>query len=190
MSYGGIGGIGKYQEMATLGNLIRVGYVSDVDVKKRNVRVTFYDKPDENGKPLVSGWLRVLDNRPLITHEKWVMELEEENKYEYEAYYHSHPRDLELGEEYVKTAPEPDVFKNRKIVKYEKRETISENGPVICTCPGPTHGDECHIHGVIERKLHHQKTTVYPWLPYVGQFVLCVYLAYGEHDGFVLGGID
>ena len=178
------------QEAAVLNNIVRVGTVSDVDVENRNARVIFSDKLDENGNPLVSAWLRVLDNRPLVTLCKHIEELGSENKYDYEAYYHSHPRDLGLGEEYVKTAPKPDIYKNRKIVLYEKRETINENGPVICTCPGPTHGDKCSIHGVIEHKLHHQRTTVYPWLPYVGQFVLCLYLPNGEHDGFILGGID
>lgn len=28
-----------------------------------------------------------------------------------------------------------------------------------------------------------------PWLPSVGQFVLCIYLPNGESDGFVIGGI-
>ena len=111
-----------------------------------------------------------------------------ENKYEYEAQYHSHPRDLGLGEKYVKTAPEPDIYKNRKIVKYEKRETIGENTPIPCSCGAV--GTPCPIHGIIEHKLHHQKTTVYPWLPYVGQFVLCLFLPNGEHDGFILGGIN
>lgn len=31
--------------------------------------------------------------------------------------------------------------------------------------------------------------TIRPWLPYVGQFVLCLYLPNGESDGFVIGGI-
>ncbi|MCL2357477.1 MAG: hypothetical protein FWC70_10070 [Defluviitaleaceae bacterium] len=203
---GGIGGASSLQEMSALNNLVRVGYVSDVDVENRSARVTFNDKTDESGNSLVSGWLRVIDNRPLITHEKWVVEVGQENKYEYEAHYHSHPRDLGLGENYVQTAPNPDVFTNRKVVKYEKRETINENEPLRCVddpsghIPPPPHPvscticgapvRECPIHGVIEHKLHHQRTTVYPWLPYVGQFVLCLYLPNGEHDGVVLGGLD
>jgi len=184
-----LGGASEQQAWATLNNLVRVGHVSDVDVDNRNARVTFNDKLDENGEPLVSAWLRVVDNRPLITHEKWVMESGSENKYDYEAYYHSHPRDyINLGEEYVKTAPKPDIFKNRKIVEYEKRETISEGSPAGNTCCGVV--PSCPIEGIIEFKLHHQKTTVYPWLPYIGQFVLCIYLPCGEHDGFVIGGID
>ena len=168
---------GGYNEMAVLNNLVRIGHVSDVDALNRNARVTFNDKLDEDGNPLVSAWLRVIDNRPLITHEKWVEEIGEENKYDYEAHYHSHPRELGLGEKYVQTAPAPDVFKNRKVVKYEKRVAIPQ--------PTPT----CTLEGVIEHKLHHQKTTVYPWLPYIGQFVLCLYIPCGEHDGFVIGAI-
>lgn len=46
---------------------------------------------------------------------------------------------------------------------------------------------------VIENELESQndkeKITVYPWLPYVGQFVVCLYLPNGESDGFVIGGI-
>ena len=30
---------------------------------------------------------------------------------------------------------------------------------------------------------------VEPWLPEVGELVLCLYLPHGEGDGFVLGGI-
>lgn len=36
---------------------------------------------------------------------------------------------------------------------------------------------------------HTHKVVVSPWLPYVGQFVLCIYLPNGESDGFVIGGI-
>jgi len=172
-------------------NIVRVGTVSSVDVDNRIARVAFADKQDAEGKPLISGPLKILQNQPLITIEKWVTEVGEENKWDYEAAYNSHPRKLGLGESYVKDtyATRKDVIKNSKIIKYEKRETINENGAVICTCPGATHGDVCHIHGVIENKPHRQTVTVYPWLPYVGQLVVCIYLPNGESDGFVIGGI-
>lgn len=38
---------------------------------------------------------------------------------------------------------------------------------------------EEHAHGL----------TIRPWLPHVGQFVLCIFLPNGEGDGFVIGGI-
>ena len=177
------------REDSALKNLVRVGTVSSVDVDERLVRVTFTDKQDVDGKPLTSGTLKVLQNQPLITIEKWVMELGEENKYDYETAYNSHPRDLELGEAYVQTpyAELKDVIKNEKVIKYEKRETISEGSPIPNTCCG--NSPSCPLHGVIEHKKHRQTVTVYPWLPYVGQLVVCLYLPNGESDGFVLGGI-
>jgi len=79
-------------ELTTLKNIVRVGMVSSADAGSGTARVAFADKPDTDGKPLISAPLQVV-----------------------------------------------------------ARET--------------------------------------PWLPYVGQFVLCVYLPNGEGDGFVIGGI-
>jgi phage baseplate assembly protein gpV len=36
---------------------------------------------------------------------------------------------------------------------------------------------------------HTHELTITPWLPNVGQLVVCLYLPNGESDGFVLGGI-
>ena len=195
------------REESALKNLVRVGTVSSVDVEKRLVRVEYADKQDVDGKPLISGPLKVLQNQPLVTIEKWVEELGEENKYDYETAYNSHPRALGLGESYVQKpyAELKDVIKNEKIIKYEKRETIDENAPLMCVdeppghIPPPPHpitcnicgapAQKCQIHGVIEHKKHRQTVTVYPWLPYVGQLVVCIYLPHRESDGFVMGGI-
>jgi len=112
---------------------------------------------------LVSGELKVLANQPLITIEKWV----DGEKWNYSAQYSSADRSLGLGESYVKVAPDaPDVITVDKKIDYK-----------------------CPLHGIDETKYHKHVTKVYPWLPYVGQFVLCLYLANGESDGFVLGGI-
>ena len=178
-------------------NIVRVGKVSSVDASNRTVRVAFEDKTDTEGKPLISGVLKVLQNQPLITVEKWVEELGEENKWSFEARYNSQNRGLELSESYVCDSYESlrDVIKNEKIIKYEKRETINENAPIqclngcsqACACGAPI--QKCPIQGVIENKKHRQTVTVYPWLPFVGQMVVCLFLPYGESDGFVLGGI-
>jgi hypothetical protein len=177
------------QEATALKNLVRIGTVSSVDAKKRIVRVEFADKQDVDGKPLISGPLKVLQNQPLITIEKWVEEVGEEVKWDYETEYNSHDRKLGLGESYVKDKyPElKDIIKNEKIIKYEKRETISEGEPIPCSCGAV--GTPCPLHGIIEYKKHRQTVTVYPWLPYIGQLVVCLYLAHGESDGFVIGGI-
>lgn len=36
---------------------------------------------------------------------------------------------------------------------------------------------------------HKHELIIRPWLPSVGQFVLCVFLPNGEGDGFVIGGV-
>lgn len=38
-------------------------------------------------------------------------------------------------------------------------------------------------------ELHTHDVTVKPWMPRVGDSVICLYLPNGESDGFVLGGI-
>ncbi len=179
----------EMDEKAVLNRIVRVGSVSSVDIDSHTVRVVFADKVDGEGNPLISAPLKVIQNQPLITIEKWVEELGSEEKWDYSTEYNSHDRTLGLGESYVnkKYAEMKDVIKNEKIIKYEKRETISEGSPIPVSCTGKA--SECPLNGVIEYKKHRQTVTVYPWLPYIGQFVVCLFLPYGESDGFVLGGI-
>ena len=139
-----------------LKNIVRTGWVSSVNVEERTARVIFEDK----GETIVSGELKVLQNQPLITVEKWV----DGAKWNYDAKYASIDRKLGLGESYTKAAP--DVITVERDIDYK-----------------------CPLHGVDETKAHKHVMTVYLWLPYIGQFVLCLYLPNGESDGFVLGGI-
>ena len=156
---------------STLENIVRTGTVSSVDVENRTARVAFADKLDTEGKPLISGPLKIIQNQPLITIEKWVMESGTENKWELSAQYASADRKLGLEETYKTDVP--DVIENKKIIKYEKTEALSS----------------CALTVVLENKLNRETVKVYPWLPYIGQFVLCLFLPNGESDGFVLGGI-
>lgn len=175
---------------AVLDKIVRVGKVSSVDVEKRTVRVAFLDKQDGDGNPLISGPLKVIQNVPLITVEKWVEELgDKNNKWDFSANYNSHNRNLGIGESYVKDKYETlkDTITDEKIIKYEKRETINDGGAIPVSCGGV--GSPCPLNGIIEYKYNKTLVTVYPWLPYVGQFVVCLFLAIGEGDGFVLGGI-
>ncbi|MCL2697563.1 MAG: hypothetical protein FWE74_05730 [Oscillospiraceae bacterium] len=41
---------------------VRIGAVSSVDSVKRTARVSFADKPDENGRPHISAPLAILNN--------------------------------------------------------------------------------------------------------------------------------
>ena len=143
------------KQVAVLKEIVRIGTVSWVDPNKRTARVIFHDKDE-----LPSGELKVLQNQPLITVEKWV----DGAKWNYDAKYASIDRELGLGESYTTEAP--DVITVERAIDYK-----------------------CPLHGVDETKSHKHVMTVYPWLPYIGQFVLCLYLPNGESDGFVLGGI-
>lgn len=140
------------KQVANLKEIMRVGTVSSVDVESRTARVIFPDRDN-----MTSGTLKVLQNQPLITAEKWV----DGAKWEYDAKYASVPRNLGLGESYTKAAP--DIITN------------------------DTPGGEIKYAG--ETRAHKQKITVYPWLPYIGQLVVCLYLPNGESDGFILGGV-
>ena len=55
------------KQIAILKEIVRIGTVSWVDPDKRTARVIFHDKDE-----LPSGELKVLQNQPLITVEKWV----------------------------------------------------------------------------------------------------------------------
>lgn len=113
------------KEARALSNLVRVGTVSSVDIANRTARVAFADKQDTEGKPLVSGSLKVIQNPPFIPA-------------------HDTPQ---------QTQPKGG---GSGAAAYEE-----------------------HTHELIIR----------PWLPSVGQFVLCIFLPNGESDGFVIGGV-
>lgn len=152
---------------AILQNLVRIGKVSSVDPVKRTARVIFTDHDN-----LVSGELKVLQNQPLLVIEKEV----DGDKWASVAKYASADRGLSGGTiTYTKAVP--DVITLTKSIDYKKVKEISE--------PGST----CKKEGVIDTKTHKHKVTIYPWLPYIGQLVLCIYLPIFNGDGFILGGI-
>lgn len=81
-------------------------------------------------------------------------------KWSYEAQYVTHDRKLGLGESYKKEYP--DIIKTK-----------------TGGCPTGTH-NQCE---------HEQEFKIYPWIPFIGQWVLCLFKPNGEGDGFILGGI-
>lgn len=153
--------MGVNEEIIALKNIIRIGTVSSVNVDNRTARVNFEDKNN-----LVSGELKVMQNQPTITIEKEV----DGETWDLTAKYATANRKLGLGETYGTSTP--DIIALEKKIEYEKKKTIGS----------------CSFTGVIEEKTHKHIVKVYPWLPYVGQMVLCVYLPNGG-DGFVIGGI-
>lgn len=81
-------------------------------------------------------------------------------KWSYEAQYVTHDRKLGLGESYKKEYP--DIIKTK-----------------TGGCPTETH-NQCK---------QEQEFKIYPWIPFIGQWVLCLFKPNGEGDGFILGGI-
>jgi len=67
-----------------LKNLVRVGTVSSVDEGNRTARVQFADKQDTDGKPLISGALKVLKNPPFIPEHNVTQETEEKEGHKHE----------------------------------------------------------------------------------------------------------
>lgn len=109
---------------------------------------------------MVSGTLKVLQNHPVIT----VTNTVNGSNWSFSADYASAPRNLGLGESYDKEIP----------------DTITLTKSIDYLCP---------THGVDETKTHQTYIEVHPWLPYIGQMVVCLYLPVEDGDGFVIGGI-
>ncbi|MEG2513940.1 MAG: hypothetical protein RSA92_01270 [Bacteroidaceae bacterium] len=155
------------QDMTVLNNIVRIGEVQSVDVEKRTARVKFMDKSG-----LISGPLKVVENQPFITVERWV----DGDKWEYKAHYAT--ADRKVGVEGVGYRDElPEEIELEKTIEYMKKLDIPIKPPL------------CEHTGKLEEKVHKEKITIHPWLPYEGQYVLCIYLPKGESDGFVIGGI-
>ena len=47
----------------------------------------------------------------------------------------------------------------------------------------------CPEHGAEDMKTHSERVTIRPWMPYVDQMVLVLYMPYGKYEGYVLGAI-
>ena len=45
------------------------------------------------------------------------------------------------------------------------------------------------ISGTAPENQHKFSVEVFPWLPYIGQMVLCIFIPDGDGDGFVIGGM-
>jgi hypothetical protein len=170
-------------EITGLRNIVRVGTVSSVDFDSRTARVIFADKSDPETGDMISGPLKVIQNQPQILFRKWIEDnsvidgkdpqfvreiiITEGANPNYEHIFHSyHPKEG-VGEKYAKGG----------LADVREYETYMTSDPTYKTKPDYIKESS----GTLIK--------VYPWLPYIGQFVLCVYLPNGESDGFVLGGL-
>lgn len=110
---------------------------------------------------IISAELIVMRNVPFVTIEKWA----DDEKWKLDAEYATVDRSIGIGETYDKAFP--DVIQNEIRLDY--------------LCPA---------HGIDETKVHREIVRIRPWLPYIDQTVLCLYLPFGKYQGFVLGGLN
>ena len=147
--------------MKKLQEITKIGRVSSIDPVSRTARVVFEDEDN-----MVSGPLIVLQNHPTITVERAV----DESKWDYSAKYATADRKLGLGETYSDTIP--DTISLSKTIEYKKENAA----------------EDCPRTGTLEYKTHKETIKVHPWLPYINQMVVCLFLATGDGDGFIIGG--
>ena len=146
--------------MIDLQEQIKIGKVSSVDVKKRTARVIFEDKED-----MVSAELKVLINHPLIK----IVKKDNGAEWGGGGAYNSAPRNLGGGGAY-NSAP-----RNLGGDSYKKTLPDTVDLSKVIIYQGEPHTHNLHVE-------------IHPWLPYVGQFVLCAFPSIGAGDGFILGG--
>ncbi|WP_143145338.1 hypothetical protein [Tepidibacter thalassicus] len=142
--------------------MVRVGTVSSVDVENRTARVKFADKNN-----LVSGPLKVIQNQPLIVYKKWSVDNSVEGDEPNTIKEIDITEEINPDYEAIYHSANQNLNINEKYAKYSGR--IYEPDYI--------------------KNVDKTLIKVYPWLPYVGQLVLCIYLPNGESDGFVIGGI-
>lgn len=73
--------------------------------------------------------------------------------------------------------------------EWEKRQTYngtnsSEDGSILNDYTYPD-----KIHSELEEMQHSADISVYSWLPYIGQTVLCAFVEKGDGDGYIIGGV-
>lgn len=54
---------------AIFNNIVRIGKISSIDSGTNTARVIFADKRDENGNPLISGALKILNNQSVSVND-------------------------------------------------------------------------------------------------------------------------
>ncbi len=133
--------IRKYDDndIRELYDMVRIGIVSSVNEEKMTARV----KIEEQN--IVTGDLKIVQNTPFV-----IMEWKDGSKWNYEADYAQHNRNLGIGDRYKEEYPD---------ILHTWKDTS-------------------------DRVLK-----IYPWMPYIGQWVLCLFKPNGEGDGFIIGGI-
>lgn len=153
------------EDMQEIKDCIAFGIVSSVNAEKMTARVEIADQE------IVSADLKILQNTPLIT----VINTDGGVPWKHQFTYVQHDkREMKLEDDYRKAFPAILQKENYK-KEYTGRETFKKEYPDYLE----TWND----------KGQKQEIRVFPWIPYIGQYVLCLFIPGGDGDGFILGGV-
>lgn len=139
------------------------GIVSRVDAEKMTAKVEISDQD------IVSAELKILQNTPMITVINTEAGVPWHHVYEYVQH---DQRETKLEDEYRKAFPA--ITQKETYKKEYSGESFEKKYPD-------------YLKTWKEDRM--QEIRVFPWIPYVGQYVLCLFLPDGDGDGFILGGI-
>lgn len=152
-------------DIRELQDIVRIGIVSSVNEKKLTARVKIEEQD------IVTGDLKIIQNTPLIT----VINTEGGTPWKHRFKYVQYDgREMKLEDNYRKSFPDILQVEEYK-EEYIEKETFQKEYPDYLETWNDT-GQK-------------QEIRVFPWIPYIGQWVLCIFKPSGEGDGFIIGGI-
>ena len=158
---------------AILRRLVRTGTVSSVDYSRWTARMTLEDQTDADGNPLVTADLPVLQAPPLITLEG----AENDADWDFSGAYATAPVDCDGNRR-------PDLDNLLPYVSYTKAY------PDTCEISRTDQYRQNSVDGdTIVHETWSHRLIVRPWMPYIGQKVVCVFLPLRNSPGFVIGGL-
>ncbi len=153
------------EDIQEIKDCIAFGIVSSVDPEKMTARVEIADQG------IVSTDLKIIQNTPLIT----VINTDGGVPWKHQFNYVQHDgRRVELEDSYREAFP--TILQEEYYQKeYTGRETFEKKYPDYLK----TWNDAGQM----------QEIRVFPWIPYIGQYVLCLFIPDGDGDGFIIGGV-
>ena len=152
-------------DIRELQDMVRIGIVSSVDEGKLTARVKIEEQD------IVTGDLKIIQNTPLITVINTDSGVPWKHRFQYVQF---DGREMKLEDDYRKSFP--DILQAEEYKEeYIGKETFRKKYP-----------DYLETWNDSGQK---QEIRVFPWIPYIGQWVLCIFKPDGEGDGFIIGGI-
>lgn len=89
----------------------------------------------------------------------------------------------------IGTVDSVDKEKRTARVRFEDKDNLISGELIVLKNQPTVIIEETALTYNLETKTHTHQKEISPWLPDIGQIVLCLYLAMDNADGFVIGGI-